>query len=154
MMNSFQGLVKKNWDYRFNKFQGSLMAWSSRSFDSLSQRVEVLNMFSFSRIFYIAAVLPMPQNFIKRVDMSVGKFLWNLSGKLLRVSLQDIKLPKSRGGLGLICLSSILISKLLVQNCMPKYTMTVQGDTAFLTDSDKPSSVRRDPITLKDREAF
>ena len=72
-------------------------------------------MFSFSRIFYIAAVLPMPQNFIKRVDMSVGKFLWNLSGKLLRVSLQDIKLPKSRGGLGLICLSSMAKSLRLSQ---------------------------------------
>ena len=39
--------------------------------------------------------------------MAIGRFLWVLSGKLLRVSIEDIKLPKSRGGLGLLCLSSM-----------------------------------------------
>ena len=115
IMNSFQSMIRRNWDFRFNKFQGSLISWSSRSLDSIFQRVEIINMFGLSRVFYVASVLPMPQNFIKRVEMAVGKVIWAMSGKVLRVSYSDIKLPEGRGGLGLRCLTSMGKSLLLSQ---------------------------------------
>ena len=115
--NSFQCLLKKNFDYRYDKFRQALIAWSSRSFDSLYQRVDVINIFALTRIFYVASVLPLQKSFIKKVETSIGKFLWSSSGRLLRVSLADIKNCRERGGLGLTCLDSkgksLLLSQLL-----------------------------------------
>ena len=66
-MNTFQSMSKQNWDRRFNKFNQSLISWSSRAFDSIFQRVDVINMFALTRIFYVAAVLPMTKPFINKV---------------------------------------------------------------------------------------
>ena len=47
----------------------------------------------------------------------MGKFIWTSTGKLLRVSMSEIKNPVEKGGLGLTCIStmskSLLMSQLL-----------------------------------------
>ena len=117
IMNSFKGLVKKNWNWRITKVQQSLMAWSSRHLESIYQRVEVINIFALSIIFYVASILPISKTVVQQLEKSIGKFIWNASGKILRVSMADIKNPKSRGGLGLLCLEtmgkSLRLSQLL-----------------------------------------
>ena len=76
-----------------------------------------MNVFALSRIFYIASVLPLQKSFIKKVETSIGKFLWSSTGRLLRVSLADIKNSRDNGGLGLTCLASkgksLMLSQLL-----------------------------------------
>merc|ERR1712106_1705 len=37
----------------------------------------------------------------------MGKFIWNFSGKILRIALDEIKNDKSAGGLKLPCLASM-----------------------------------------------
>ena len=102
--NSYQSMIKRNWNYRLVKVQQTLIAGSKRFLDSIYQRVEVINTFVLSRFFYIASVLPIPKNVRQQIEKNIGKFIWSCSGKLLRVSLNEVKLSKDRGGLGLLCL--------------------------------------------------
>ena len=117
MMNSYRELLKKNWDYRLSKCDQSILSWSSRSIDSLSQRVQIVNVFALSRDFYVASVLPMSRTLCNKFDKRIGNFLWLAAGKILRVSLSELKLPLNRGGQNLLCLytmaKSLRISSLL-----------------------------------------
>ena len=117
VMNSYRCMINRNWEFRFEKLQKCLMSWSSRYLESIFQRVDVVNTFALSRIFYVASVLPLPKNVIQRIEKIVGNFVWTCNGKVLRVSLEDVKLPRNRGGLGLICVDrmgkSLRVSQLL-----------------------------------------
>ena len=107
IMNSVRAMVTRNWEFRCQKLQNVLVAWSSRFLESIFQRIEVVNTFALSRVFYIASILPLPKNITLRMEKSIGKFLWTCSGKVLRVSLREVKLPKLRGGAGLLCVESM-----------------------------------------------
>ena len=47
----------------------------------------------------------------------MGKFIWNQTGKLMRVSLNDIKNSKLTGGLNLPCIEK-MASSLLLSQCL------------------------------------
>ena len=51
------------------------------------------------------------------VNSSMGKFIWKFSGKLLRVTLQDIQNSKLTGGLQLPCIAN-MANALLVSQCV------------------------------------
>ena len=104
IMDSYRSLLKRNWDYRFLKVEQSLYSWSSRSFYSILQKIEVVKIFALSRVFYIATVLPMSKTVGKRFENVIRNFIWFSCGKLLRISFNDLKLPLARGGLGLACI--------------------------------------------------
>ena len=57
----------------------------------------------------------MPQAMAKRIEQVIGRFLWSLSGKVLRVSLEEMKNPLEKGGCGLTCIMSMSKSLLLSQ---------------------------------------
>ena len=104
IMESYRNLLKRNWDFRYSKFEQSLISWSSRNLDSLSQRIEVLKIFALSRIYYLASILPISKTMCKRIEKAMGKFIWYNSGYTLRVSMSDLKHPLEKGGLGLVCI--------------------------------------------------
>ena len=54
--NSIRSIIKKNWQHRLSKFEAILVSWSSRFLETLSQRISVVKMSAFSRVYYIAAV--------------------------------------------------------------------------------------------------
>ena len=74
-----------------------------------------MKIFALSRVFYIAAILPITQTFIQKFESSMGKFIWSASGWLLRVSLEEMKNINRKGGLNLICIESMCSSLLLSQ---------------------------------------
>ena len=106
VMNSYRGLLKRNWDYRFKKFEDAILSWSLRSLESLFQRVEVVKTFALSRVIYVASVLPLSKTMARKFEKVIGKFLWNFSGKVLRVPMNELKLSRLKGGLGLTCICS------------------------------------------------
>ena len=79
--------------------------------------MEVVNIFALSRVFYIASILPLPKNIVQRIEKIISRFIWTGSGKVLKVSLNENKLPKHRGGVGLLCIEfmskSLRLSQLL-----------------------------------------
>ena len=74
-------------------------------------------MFGLSRVYYVAAVLPMKSGVVKKFESLMGKYLWNFSGKILRVAVDEMKNKKKEGGLNLPCLASMADSLLFSQLC-------------------------------------
>ena len=115
--DSYRSLIKRNWDYRYEKFLDVVKSWSPRVLETLSQRVEVLKVFALSRVYYVASILPINITMIRKFEKEMGKFLWNASGKILRVSMDELKNCQEKGGLGLPCLlsrsKSLMLSQLL-----------------------------------------
>ena len=81
--DSYEELLELNWNHRFQKFSNTLYSWSNRVLDTLQQRVKVIRMFALSRVYYVAAVLPMKPGVIKKFEKLIGKYLWDFSGKIL-----------------------------------------------------------------------
>ena len=53
--------------------------------------MEVIRLFGLSRVYYVASVLPMKTGVVKKFEQLMGKYLWNFSGKVLRVAIDEIK---------------------------------------------------------------
>ena len=115
--DSYNEILELNWNYRFNKFSNIVYSWSNRILDTLQQRVEVIRIFGLSRVYYVAAVLPMNHKVVKKFESLMGKYLWNFSGKILRVATDEMKNKKMEGGLNLPCLASMADSLLFSQLC-------------------------------------
>ena len=113
--NSYRAMLSKNWGYRFDRFNGSVKSWSSRSLPSLSAKIEVLKTFALSRLYYLASVLPVSKGISKKIETVMGKFIWNASGWLLRVAIDELKNRVGMGGLNLVCINSMCKSLLLSQ---------------------------------------
>ena len=117
LMDSYRSMIKRNWDFRFEKFDNVIKSWSPRILETLTQRVEVLRIFALSRVYYVASILPIRVTMVKKFEKIMGKFLWNASGKVLRVPLGELKNDIGMGGLSMPCLlsqcKSLLLSQLL-----------------------------------------
>ena len=48
VQDSYQSMVKKNWEFRLRKFQNVTTSWASKFLPSLRARVEVLNVYALS----------------------------------------------------------------------------------------------------------
>ena len=110
-------MLRLNWDFRFKKFSNTILSWSPRVLDTLQQRVDVIRIFGLSRVYYVASILPVTPNIVKKFESLMGKFIWNKSGRILRIALDEIKNKKLDGGLQLPCLASMADS-LLVSQCI------------------------------------
>ena len=110
-------MLSLNWEHRFKKFSDVIYSWRHRVLDSIFQRVQVIQLFALSRVYYVAAVLPLGKTWIKKFEQLMGKFIWNFTGKILRVSMDDIKNPRLAGGLQLPCISK-MANALLVSQCL------------------------------------
>ena len=73
-------------------------------------------MFALSRVYCVAAILPIKPSMVKKFESLMGNFLWNFSGKILRIALDEIKNVKLAGGLNLPCLASMADSLLATQS--------------------------------------
>ena len=87
--NSYNEILELNWNYRFRKFSNMIYSWSHRVLDTLQQRVEVIRVFGLSRVYYVAAVLPMKHEVVKKFESLMGKYLWNFSGRTLREAIGE-----------------------------------------------------------------
>ena len=108
-------MVAKNWNYRFEKLQKCLKSWAPKFLPSLASRVEVLNVFALSRVYYVASILPINKTMIRKFESALGKFLWNSGGWLLRVAMDEVKNKRNKGGLGLVCIESMCSSLITSQ---------------------------------------
>ena len=115
--NSYNNMLRLNWEHRYKNFNAAIHSWSHRVLDTLSQRIEVIRMFALSRVYYVAAILPMTNVMVKRLEKLMGKFIWNFSGKILRVSIDDLKHYKLSGGMQLPCVAR-MANALLVSQCV------------------------------------
>ena len=76
----YQDTIRNNWEGCLAKFKGVLISWGSRLLDTLWQRVTVLHTFAYSRVWYLAQVLPLPKGFCERFEQEARIFLWWVGG--------------------------------------------------------------------------
>ena len=81
--DSYRSLIKRNWDYRVGKLSTCMKTWSSRYLPSLRSKVEVVRTFALSRIYYVAAILPINSSVVQKIESLIGNFIWKSSGWLL-----------------------------------------------------------------------
>ena len=115
--DSYRKLLTLNWDFRFKNFSDAIYSWSSRILDTLQQRVEVIRVFALSRVYYISSILPIRAAMVKKFESLMGKFIWQGSGKVLRVAIGELKNIHLAGGLNLPCLAT-MSDALLSSQCV------------------------------------
>ena len=64
----------------------------------------VINTFALSKIWYIAQVLPIPTNVVKKLEAASSTFIFR--GRPERLKLAELQNPVERGGLGLVCIAT------------------------------------------------
>jgi hypothetical protein len=68
----------------------------------LSERRDVLETFVFSKLWYLAQILPLPQAVAAKATSLAGSFLW--AGHLERLAWQELHHKRQAGGLGVSCI--------------------------------------------------
>ena len=53
-----------------------LFSWQSRSLETLAQRVQVARTFALSKLYYVAQVLPLPNKYKRKVEISLSKIIF------------------------------------------------------------------------------
>ena len=96
---TYQDTVTKTWDKVLRGFEQVLFSWQSRQLDTLAQRVQVARTFAMSKLFYIAAVLPLPGKHKREVESKLSKFIFR--GRHERLKLCELENTCEKGGLGL-----------------------------------------------------
>ena len=91
--------IKKSWQDCVENIKKCILTWSNRMLPNLSQRAFLLKVFALSKIWYLAQVLPMPNNILREIEQKIQSFLW--LGRLERLSLEELHVPLSEGGLGI-----------------------------------------------------
>ena len=89
--DSYQSMIKVNWDVRFGKFSNCIKSWIGRFLPSLSSRIEVIKVFALSRVYYVGSILPLTKVMLRKFESVIGKFIWSTGGWVLRVALDEIK---------------------------------------------------------------
>ena len=112
---NYKQTLARCWEECFSGFHKVLMSWSSRQLETLVQRVEVLRLFSTSKLWYKASALPLPAKFAKQFESAMFRCLW--VGKLEKLKLDEVKNPALSGGLNLPCVISKADSLFLSQTC-------------------------------------
>ena len=107
--------MEANWTELLNRFRGKLYSWSLRSLDSFQQRVDVLQIFGTSKLWYLCQVLPLPPKFAAKIENIMWRFVW--TGKLEKLSLDETKNPRDQGGLNIVFVRSKADALFVHQTC-------------------------------------
>ena len=112
---SYAQILESNWTELLQKFRGKLYSWNLRSLDTFQQRVDVLQIFGTSKLWYLSQVLPLPSQFAKKLENIIWRFVW--VGKLEKLALDEIKNERNQGGLNVVCVRSKADALFLRQTC-------------------------------------
>lgn len=97
--NSSKLMIEQNWMELIKNLR--FVLWNNQFRNlNLIQKVFYLNTYASSKIWYVASTVPIDKKSIARIKCMYGNFLWNHA--ILRVSFDQLCLPKQTGGLGLI----------------------------------------------------
>ena len=129
-MNDYYKLLSTNWNKRIEKLKSTLFAWTGRVFSNLKQRIEVLNCFALSRIFYVGT---MTKSASKTINSLVGEFIWKKSGRVLKIARDEVINSETRGGLGLLDTETMCNSLIVSQafRLMKSSDLKSQGHLNF-----------------------
>ena len=112
---TYQEILEENWKSLFEKVRKTLFSWNLRSLESFQQRVDVVQIFGTSKMWYLCQILPLPSKYAKMFESILKKFVW--TGKLEKLAIDETKNSREEGGLGIICIRSKADALFLRQTC-------------------------------------
>ena len=95
-----KGTIHQSWEKCIQGVRNCIMAWSNRMLPTLNQRIQVVQTFALSKIWYLAQVLPIPKKHLLEVEKTVRRFLW--LGRLEHLPFDELYGPIKEGGLNLV----------------------------------------------------
>ena len=123
IFNSYSQIISVNWKLNLEAFSRTVFSWTSRSLETIQQRVEVLKVFGLSRVYYVASILPMRKYHIKKFESIMGNFVWR--GRILRIALDELKNDFSNNN-KLAPTLDILMSVYIPIKCAPLFQKSLQ----------------------------
>ena len=90
----YKSTKDQSWEARLKKLRGVLISWKDRDLPTLEQRVQVVNVYMASAIWYTAQVLPLPASFCKQIDQELGRSRGGHVNRVERV-MQDARLAST-----------------------------------------------------------
>jgi hypothetical protein len=90
--------LTRTWAEVYRGFEKTVYSWKNRNFESMRQRVQALETFALSKLWYVGQILPLPHTVAKKIEKTSSTFLFE--GKTERLKLLELCLPLERGGLG------------------------------------------------------
>ena len=100
----YSATLQRTWDTVFRGVQRILFSWGSRALGTLQQRVNVLQTFALSKIWYAAQVLPLPPQMVKKIESTASTFIFR--GRHEKLKLAELENSHGGGGLGLVCVAT------------------------------------------------
>ena len=91
----------RTWEARLKKLRGVLISWKDRDLPTLEQRVQVVNVYLASTIWYTAQVLPLPSHYRKQIDQELSRFIFRGKITMGKLKLEQLSHPVTKGGLAL-----------------------------------------------------
>jgi exonuclease III len=112
---TFTASVEATWNRILTGIESTLRCWAARHLPTLLQRVQILEVYIFSKAWYFAQVLPLPASTADRLRRAASEFLWK--GRLQRLSTDELHSKPEAGGLSLSCVQTRAQSLLAKQTC-------------------------------------
>ena len=101
---SFSETVNLSWAAATMAVHKALAFWASRRLHTLRLRRDALEVFIFSKLWYLAQALPLPAAAAQGLTAAAGVFLWR--GHLERLAWQELHRLLTEGGLAISCAQS------------------------------------------------
>ena len=114
-MSTIPFFLERSWAVLVEKFRGTLFSYDLRALDTVHQRVEVLNIYACSKLWYKCQVLPLPDRVAQQLEGLMFRFIWR--GKLEKLATQEIYNKLEDGGLGLVDIRSKADALFIKQGC-------------------------------------
>jgi hypothetical protein len=113
---SLASTIGLSWEDCLGRSQGAIHAWRERGLPFLRDRTDALETYVFSKLWYMAQILPLRQVVANKATSIPGSFLW--TGHLERLAWQELHNPRFAGGLGVSCVTSRGQALLAKQLCL------------------------------------
>ena len=103
-MPSASDTARVSWKNCKESVNKCISVWTKRPFQTLKQRVFILNTYALSKLWYLAQVLPAPRGILGEIEQKCRCYVWQ--GRLEQVGWDTLVAPREEGGLGIPWLQS------------------------------------------------
>ena len=112
---SLVATITASWEATQQAAKSSVAGWKRKGVATLRHRRDVLETYVFSKLWYLAQILPLPSAMARQLTTMAGAYLW--SGHFERLAWQELHAPLLAGGLAISCLASRAQALLTKQIC-------------------------------------
>lgn len=107
--------IQVSWETCRMGFSKCLRSWAARSLPTLMQRVQVIQSFALSKLWYLGQVLPIPSKMVEDLEKEIRSFLW--IGRLEKLTYEELFNSVDQGGLGLTSVAAKCDALFATQLC-------------------------------------